>query len=114
MLRKAGWCSEGQSYEQASFWNIVRFKTTTTCRLEKLMALHLGVQTQPTRKTQYVDRPEMTETFADSIRTTTFDGQTLRLEFCVTRAGEQKAPGPQVAFQYPVCRLVMAPDTVVD
>jgi len=33
---------------------------------------------------RYVDRPECTEIFADSIIASVFDGQTLRLEFGVT------------------------------
>lgn len=65
-------------------------------------------------QTQYVDRPEITETFADSIHTTTFDGRTLRLELCVTRVEERKPPNARTGSRYPVCRLVMPPDAVVD
>jgi hypothetical protein len=35
---------------------------------------------------RYLDRPDMMETFADSITGLIFDGQTLRIEFGVTRA----------------------------
>jgi hypothetical protein len=35
-----------------------------------------------------VDRPEMLETFADAISGVYFDGQTLRIEFAITRLEE--------------------------
>src|ERR1700744_429990 len=37
---------------------------------------------------RYLDRAEMEETFADSISGLIFDGQTLRIEFAVTRFDE--------------------------
>ena len=39
---------------------------------------------------RYLDRPDCLETFADSISGLTFDGQTLRLEFAVTRTDDVK------------------------
>jgi hypothetical protein len=39
---------------------------------------------------RYLDHPDMTETFADSITGLIFDGQTLRIEFGVTRFDEVK------------------------
>lgn len=58
-------------------------------------------------KLRYVDRPECTETFADSIVSSTFDGQTLRLEFGVTRLDEIKQDVPLTGRRYPACRLVL-------
>ena len=58
----------------------------------------------------FVDRPEVSETFADSIKVISFDGQTMRIEFCVTRMDEPKPPVPPTGRQYPVCRLVLAPN----
>ena len=62
----------------------------------------------------YLDRPDCLETFADSITGLTFDGQTLRLEFAVTRADEVKPNAPVTARRYPVCRLVLQPLAAVD
>ena len=39
----------------------------------------------------HVDRPDTRETFADAIGGAYFDGQTLRIEFAVTRLDEAKA-----------------------
>ena len=68
----------------------------------------------PEAKAQYVDRPELAETFVDSIRLTTFDGQALRMEFCVTRLDEPKQSSQPTGKRYPACRLVMPPETVVE
>lgn len=58
----------------------------------------------------YVDRPDLAETFADKAHRLTFDGRTLRIEFCVERpvneAGAKRAS--------PVCRLVLDLDGAVD
>jgi hypothetical protein len=62
----------------------------------------------------YVDRPDMLETFADFIGGTYFDGQTLRIEFAVTRVDEAKANGPITAHRYPVCRVVVAAPAAID
>ena len=58
-------------------------------------------------QTTFVDVPGLCETFADSINTILFDGQTLRIEFCVTRMDEPNPPNPVTGKKYPVCRLVM-------
>jgi hypothetical protein len=51
----------------------------------------------------------MAETFVDSITGLVFDGQTLRIEFGVTRFDEMR-PNSQVAGRrYPACRLVLSP-----
>jgi hypothetical protein len=49
-----------------------------------------------------VDRPDCLETFADSITGVTFDGQTLRLEFCVTRMDDMKPITRACGRRYPV------------
>ena len=63
----------------------------------------------------YEDRPELLETFADNVQRMTFDGRTLRIEFCVARreeppAGQQARPGKAV----PVVRLILDLDGAVD
>lgn len=63
---------------------------------------------------RYFDRADMEETFADSITGLIFDGQTLRIEFGVTRFDEVKANTPLTGRRYPACRLVLPPAAAVD
>lgn len=63
----------------------------------------------------YADRPDLQETYADIRGRTFFDGQALRLEFCVARLD----PGPQSSGKFsgkivPACRLVMPPAALFD
>jgi hypothetical protein len=69
---------------------------------------------QPQMQFQYVDRPEVPETFADFVQRIQFDGQTLRLEFCVTRLDDQKGPNAVSGKRYPACRLVLSANAAVD
>jgi hypothetical protein len=63
---------------------------------------------------RYIDRPECAETFADSITNLAFDGQSLRIEFGVTRMDEVKANTPLTGRRYPACRLVLPPTAAVE
>ena len=63
---------------------------------------------------RYVDRPDMPETFADSIASTYFDGQTLRIEFTVTRLDEAASVAPMTARRFPVCRIVVPAPAGID
>jgi hypothetical protein len=63
---------------------------------------------------QYIDRPDVLETFADSIEGTFFDGQTLRIEFCVNRLDPLKPNTPPTGRRYPACRLVLTPAAAVE
>jgi hypothetical protein len=63
---------------------------------------------------RYLDRADMVETFADSVSGLIFDGQTLRIEFSVTRFDEVKADAPITGRRYPACRLVLPPAAAVD
>jgi hypothetical protein len=63
---------------------------------------------------RYLDRADMVETFADSVSGLIFDGQTLRIEFGVTRFDEVKANSPITGRRYPACRLVLPPAAAVD
>ena len=56
---------------------------------------------------RYVDQPECHETFADSINNVFFDGQTMRIEFGITRMDELKQGQPMTGRRYPACRLVL-------
>jgi hypothetical protein len=74
-------------------------------------SLSAGLQTP---KIQNVDRIDCTETFADTVSSVTFDGQTLRIEFGVTRMDEVKKGLTPTGKRYPVCRLVLPPAAAVD
>ena len=63
---------------------------------------------------RYVDRPEIAETFTDAITNLVFDGQTLRIEFGVTRLDEIKPNTPLTGRRYPACRIVLPPAAAVD
>ena len=69
---------------------------------------------RPAVTLRYLDRPDCLETFADSISGLSFDGQTLRLEFAVTRMDDVKPDAPATGRRYPVCRLVLQPIAAVD
>jgi hypothetical protein len=62
----------------------------------------------------YVDRADMVETSADSVTGLIFDGQTLRIEFGVTRFDDVKPNTPITGRRYPACRLVLPPVAAVD
>lgn len=68
----------------------------------------------PPEQIQEVDRPELAETFADSMALTTFDGAAARLTFCVSRMQEPQAGKPAQFRRYPVCRMVLTPDATVE
>jgi hypothetical protein len=63
---------------------------------------------------RYIDRPDVAETFADSVSGLVFDGQSLRIEFAVTRLDEVKPNSPITGRRYPTCRLVLPPAAAVD
>jgi hypothetical protein len=63
---------------------------------------------------RYLDRADMGETFADSVTGLIFDGQTLRIEFGVTRFDDVRANTPITGRRYPACRLVLPPAAAVD
>jgi len=63
---------------------------------------------------RYIDRVDVAETFADSVTGLLFDGQTLRIEFGVTRFDEVEGGAPITGRRYPTCRLVLAPAATVD
>jgi hypothetical protein len=63
---------------------------------------------------RYVDNADMAETFADSITGLIFDGQTLRIEFGVTRFDEVRPNAPISGRRYPAARLVLPPAAAVE
>ena len=72
---------------------------------------------QPNKQTasiRYVDQPECRETFADSIVGVFFDGQTMRIEFGITRMDDVKQGAPLTGRRYPACRLVLPANAAVE
>jgi hypothetical protein len=63
---------------------------------------------------RYLDNADMAETFADSITGLMFDGQTLRIEFGVTRFDEVKPNTQVTGRRYPAARLVLPPAAAVE
>jgi hypothetical protein len=68
----------------------------------------------PGASLRYVDIPDCAETFADSINGLFFDGQTLRIEFGITRMDEVKPNTPMTGRRYPAVRLVLPPAAAID
>lgn len=62
----------------------------------------------------YVDLPEPSETFADSIHSMLFDSQTLRITFTVSRIDTPQPRNPSTGKRYPVCRLVLTGAGIVE
>ena len=69
---------------------------------------------QPRMTIRYIDRPECAETFADAVNGVWFDGQTLRIEFGVTRLDEIKPNSSPTGRRYPASRLVLTSAAAVD
>jgi len=67
-----------------------------------------------TASIRYVDRPECAEVFADSVHHVYFDGQSLRIEFCVTRLDEVKPNTAITGRRYPAQRMVLTPMAAVE
>jgi hypothetical protein len=63
---------------------------------------------------RYIDRADVAETFADSVSGLVFDGQSLRIEFAVTRFDEIKPDTPITGRRYPACRLVLPPAAAIE
>ena len=67
-----------------------------------------------TTTVRYVDRPDCAETFADSVNNVYFDGQSLRIEFGVTRLDEMKPNTPVSGRRFPAQRMVLTPGAAVE
>jgi hypothetical protein len=63
---------------------------------------------------RYVDRPECQETFADCVTHVYFDGQSLRIEFGVTRLDDIKPSAPITGRRYPAQRMALTPMAAVE
>ena len=65
-------------------------------------------------QTIHVDRPEITETFADALARLTCDGAILRMEFIVNRMDDPNPPAPPTGKALTVCRIVMPLPGMID
>jgi len=64
---------------------------------------------------RYEDRLDLVETFADNVQRMSFDGRTMRIEFCVRRADEPDAKARRKSARaVPVVRLVLDLEGAVD
>src|SRR3954462_5910059 len=77
-------------------------------------AASAGAAAAQTASIRYIDQPECTETFADSINNIYFDGQSLRIEFGVTRLDDIKANSPVTGRRYPSQRMGLTPVAAVE
>jgi len=62
---------------------------------------------QAAPKIEYVDVPGISETYADTVRGMMFDGQSVRLELCVTRMNEPKKGSELTGKRQTACRVVL-------
>jgi hypothetical protein len=67
-----------------------------------------------TPKIRFEDRPEVSETFSDSVHGVVFDGITMRIELCAIRMDPPQPQKEPTASQIPVCRLVLTPNAAID
>lgn len=65
-------------------------------------------------KLRYEDRPDIGETFADSVHGLFVNGQLVNVEFTVTRMDERGPDGPPTGRRVPACRLVLPAAAAVD
>ena len=68
---------------------------------------------QPPQLT-HVDRPEISETFADSLAKLMFDGMNVRMEFVVNRLDDPKPPAVPTGRATTACRLVLPAPGMLD
>jgi len=64
---------------------------------------------RPSDHLEYVSRPEIPETFVDSLHTLFFDGNSVKLELLVHRFDEPKPPNPPSGQKITAARLVLSP-----
>jgi hypothetical protein len=81
---------------------------------ENTSAASAGAAAGQTATIRYIDRPECTETFADAINHVYFDGQSLRIEFGVTRLDDVKPNAPVTGRRLPAQRMALTPMAAVE
>lgn len=74
----------------------------------------VAVARTPKIRIEYVDVPDVRETFADAVQELVFDGQTFRVVFGVTRMDERRTDGEYTGRRYTACRVVLPPAVAMD
>ena len=67
----------------------------------------------PQNQIQYIDRADVTETFANSMGKCFFSEGVANIELCVTRLDKPDPQKPPTGRKYPSCRLVLTPQAVI-
>ena len=67
----------------------------------------------PENQIQYIDRLDVTESFANSMGKCFFSEGVANIELCVTRLDRPNPPNPPTGKKYPACRLVLTPQAVI-
>jgi hypothetical protein len=62
----------------------------------------------------YVDQPEISETFVDSLGRMMFDGMNVRMEFLVNRLDDPKPPAAPTGRSLTACRIVIPMPGLLD
>jgi len=68
----------------------------------------------PQPQLTYVDRPEISETYADSLWRVTFNSMHLRMEFAVSRLDEPRQGQPVEGKAVTSCRVIMPLSGMID
>lgn len=63
---------------------------------------------------EHIDRPEVSETYVDSVGNTMFDGQNMRLELCITRMNDPHGSKALTGRQYPASRLILPISVIIE
>lgn len=69
--------------------------------------------TLPENQVEYIDRLDITETFANSIGKCFFTEGVANIELCITRLDKPQPPAPPTGKKYPACRLALTPQAVI-
>ena len=72
------------------------------------------MSTQAKTKIEYQDVPAVNETFADTVHAIAYDGQTFRVEFCVTRMDDAGEDGARSGKRRTACRMVLSPNAALE
>ena len=68
----------------------------------------MPAETLPPAKPIFVDRPEVSEVFADGLARLFFDGVCVRFEFYVSRFDEPEGDQPPKQWAYTAARVIMS------
>jgi len=68
----------------------------------------------PEMKITLVERPELDETFVDSLEAFAFNNNLVRFDMCCVRLDPGNPPAPLTGRRYPVGRVVMPLDAAIE